>query len=1144
MKNKTVLMAISNRQVEEALIPLLSQNNFTLLSTQTFNQAIASLSDNFPDIGLISPDLPGGEGIELHKKIRESNPFSLVIALLERWDSGRALSFIQSGAYQCLAEPVSPEVIISYINMASSVIDRRRVMIEELTKGETDTMFDNAPLAFQSLDANGDILRVNSTWLDILGYKENEVIKHNFTEFLFKEYVGKFISLFPLFLKIGKIDNVEMKLRKKDGNVIDVNYNCSAFYDAQGRFSHTYCIFQDVTSQKQAEAALRENEEKYRLFFENSLVGTYRTKIDGTIIDCSDSFAEMLGYESRDEVKKINAKELYFKNDDRWGFIADISEKNYLPNNELVLKKKTGEPLWIIESASLLRDQEGQIREIQGSMIDITERKRTEAELEAIFDMSLDMICVVDLNTATFLKINPSFTRILGYTEEELLGKPFLDFIHPDDVKSTIAVIDEELKKGKIVVNFINRYRCKDGSYKIFDWNSHPAPEEGKTYAIAHDITEQHRAEIALKESEERFKQLFNQLHNGAVICQTVDGGKNFIFKDANRAAQQGDFRRKEQVIGKLVTDIVPDFEKLGMLAAMQRVYRTGESEDLPIKIYQDGKIKRWVENHIYKLPSGEIAAIYQDTSLQRQAEAALRESQRELATLMGNLPGMAYRCRNDRDWTVHFVSEGCMELTGYKQIELIENRKVSYGSIIHTDDREKVWQEVQQALEAKQAFQMEYRILTADGKEKWVWEKGIGIFNEHGELQYLEGFITDITGRKTAEEERIKLEARVQQTQKMESLSLLAGGVAHDYNNLLQGIIGNAGLALMDLSPDSTAYESVEAIKRSAKHAAELTMQMLAFSGKGSFDVRAFDLSTLAKQMRQLITANISRKINLVYDLKENVPLIVADVTQIRQIVMNLVINASEAIVNKEGTITVSNGKMHCGKDCLSRIISKVDLAEGEYIYLSVKDDGCGIPPELIHKVVDPFFSTKFVGRGLGLAAVLGIVSEYKGGIIINSEKEKGSEFITIFPISQNNAAQIIEEKIKKVEWKGSGLVLLTDDEEAVRKVSERMLLKMGFQVLTAANGLEAVKIFKENQDKIRLVILDYTMPVLSGTEAYTHITNIKSDIPVILSSGYNEETAVNKSTSGKNLTFMQKPYEYQSLMEKIREVLEQNIE
>jgi len=757
--------------------------------------------------------------------------------------------------------------------------------------------------------------------------------------------------------------------------------------------------------------------------------------------------------------------------------------------------------------------------------------------------MSPDMICVADINTATFLKINPSFTRILGYTEQELLGRPFLDFIHVEDVQKTIDIIRRKLQKGEMVVNFINRYRCKDGTYKILDWNSHPVPEKGRTYAIAHDITDQKKAETALRESEERFKQLFNHMHNGVAIYEAVEGGKNFILKDMNQSGLKLGHIKKEELLGKTVTEIFPGIAKMGLLEVFRRVYKTGEAEDYPLKLYEDDRIKQWVENHVYKLPSGEIVAIYQDTSLQRQAEAALQESQRELATLIGNLPGMAYRCRNDKDWTTLFVSEGCLELTGYKQIDFINRKNIAYGDIIHKEDREQIWDEVQTALKEHRAFQTEYRIITADGREKWMWERGIGIFSDKGELLYLEGFVTDITERKKAEAERMKLEARVQQAQKMESLSLLAGGVAHDYNNLLQGILGNAGLALMELPPGSPAIESVEAIKRSAQHAAELTRQMLAFSGKGSFNIRAFDLSLLIKQMKQLIVANIPRKINLIFDLKEGLPSVEADVTQIRQIVMNLVTNASEAIGDKAGEITISTAEKQCERDYLSRALSKIELKAGKYILLSVKDNGCGIPQELIPKVVDPFFSTKFTGRGLGLAAVLGIVSEYKGGIIVESEPGIGSEFTTILPISGKQLERRLETKSKELDWQGSGLVLLVDDEDAVRKVTEKMLIKIGFEVITAKNGLEAVKVFKENKDKLQLVILDYTMPVLGGMEAYLHITNIKKDVPIILSSGYNEETATQKFPSNRQLAFLQKPYEFQTLLKKVKELLDKAV-
>ena len=307
---------------------------------------------------------------------------------------------------------------------------------------------------------------------------------------------------------------------------------------------------------------------------------------------------------------------------------------------------------------------------------------------------------------------------------------------------------------------------------------------------------------------------------------------------------------------------------------------------------------------------------------------------------------------------------------------------------------------------------------------------------------------IVDISERKRAEEERKRHEVQMQHSQKLESLGVLAGGIAHDFNNLLVGILGNAGLALMELAPESPVRRTVQNIEVAALQTAELTKQLLAYSGKGKFHVQPLNLSRLVEEITHLLKFSISKKAVLRTRLASDLPTIEADASQIQQVIMNLIINASEALGDKVGDIIASTGVVRADRAYLADTLLDDHLPEGRYVYLEVTDTGCGMDKETRSRIFDPFFTTKFTGRGLGLAATLGIVRGHNGAIRLYSEPGQGTAFKVIFPSSEQAASAIEQSPEALEEWHGAGTILIVDDEEGVRFVASKALEKAGFTV------------------------------------------------------------------------------------------------
>ncbi len=407
--------------------------------------------------------------------------------------------------------------------------------------------------------------------------------------------------------------------------------------------------------------------------------------------------------------------------------------------------------------------------------------------------------------------------------------------------------------------------------------------------------------------------------------------------------------------------------------------------------------------------------------------------------------------------------------------------------------------------------------------------------------LRFAADVVMNLIERQRAEAERLALEAQVQQAQKLESLGILAGGVAHDFNNLLVGIVGNAELALQGLPPSSPVRSYLEELVKTANRAAGLTSQMLHYSGKGRFVLEDIDLRDQIHDLRELLNSSVSKKALIELDFAEDLPLISADVTQICQILMNLVINASEAIGEAQGRIRigVEAGVCERSRCCRDEIPGATRRPAAPCVILEVADDGCGMDEATRAKMFEPFFTTKFTGRGLGMAAVYGIIRGHEAGIEVNSTLGHGTIVRIHFRAKGELAAAKQGAEQPTEHWRGAGTILLVDDEDVVREVASELLKELGFSVVTASDGVDAVVLFRERHGEIACVILDLTMPRMSGEEAYREIRKTSADVPVILSSGYGEQHSTRRFGEEGLAGFLRKPYQLTTLIDTLRTAL-----
>lgn len=517
------------------------------------------------------------------------------------------------------------------------------------------------------------------------------------------------------------------------------------------------------------------------------------------------------------------------------------------------------------------------------------------------------------------------------------------------------------------------------------------------------------RLRTAVHETETRFRELFDHMTGGVAVYEAVRGGEDFVIRDMNRAGERICGVERKKVLGECVTIAFPSVKQFGLFEVLQRVWRTGRPEQHPATHYSDTRSSFWANNYVYRLPTGEVVAMFDD-----------------------------------------------------------------------------------------------------------------------------------VTERERAEQQRRALEAQVQHAQKLESLGILAGGIAHDFNNLLMGILGNADLALNDTSLASKARRHLKEIETTSRHAADLCRQMLTYSGKSRISVQPVDLSELVRDMVSLLKISISKKSDLHCSFGKDLPPIEGDATQLRQVIMNLITNASDAIGDKEGTITIGTRSLECSRPYLDTTYLNENLAEGTYVCLDVSDSGCGMDPETQDRIFDPFYTTKSTGRGLGLAVVIGIVRGHRGAIKVYSEPGKGTSFRVLFPASKRFVEPRERDLAPEAEWRGSGCILVVDDDGVIRNLAKSMLERGGFTVLTAVDGEDALRVFREHHEEVSLVLLDMTMPRMNGEETFRELTRIRADIPVIISSGYGEQETMGQFREKGIAGFIQKPYQTRDLMRVLRGILE----
>jgi len=612
------------------------------------------------------------------------------------------------------------------------------------------------------------------------------------------------------------------------------------------------------------------------------------------------------------------------------------------------------------------------------------------------------------------------------------------------------------------------------------------------------------------------------------VLEEGLEGEDQLIMAAANPASTLLTGVPSEDIVGRTIDECFPGLREKGIPALFIEVCRSGRTRRFSDFEYGDDRVlnRAW-SFMVFPLPDQSVGVAFEDITERKLAEEALRDSELRFRALFEATNDAVFTL--DLDGTISTVNDRAAALSCYQKDELAG---LPYLTLIPSALRAES-QRVLSALVAGEVLPLfESAFLRKDGAQVEVEVSAALVRDEGGRPSHLQCVIRDITERKSAE-------SALQQTQKLESLGVMAGGIAHDFNNLLTGILGNAMLALEDLPHDQEARAKVAEIERAALRASELTNEMLAYAGKAQVAVAPLDLNGVVQEMSRFLETVLSKQTVVEYRFSDNLPAVLGDSTQIRQVIMNLITNASEALGDHGGTVSVETRIEEVHEETPTADYVGGDLVPGSYIALSVTDTGCGMDEATLPRIFDPFFTTKFAGRGLGLAAAIGIVRSHGGALSVESEPGKGTVFTVFLPSTGEPSVEAGGDVGPSTAWRGSGTVLVVDDERGVREVLDGMLSLAGFTVIAVASGPEAIEVVREYGNEIRLVLLDLTMREMNGDEVFHIVHGMQPDLPVILLSGYAADDTTKRFSTIGLAGFVHKPFSWDDLIGVLQRVL-----
>lgn len=998
--------------------------------------------------------------------------------------------------------------------------------------GENEAFIRNM-LAFNPLPVmlccieDGVLLLVNEAFCKLSGYSNNDVQGSTIDDILLG---GPQIRrrLVERLRGDGRINGFALQLRSKTGIVCDCQLSAAMIPFAEK--SCMLAVANAVDPPQPGQCAFHQVTDRFGTILENISEGYYEVDLKGNFTFFNNAIINIIGY-SREELMGMNYRAYTVAEDAK--IVANVFSEVFSSGStgkiiDYAITRKNGDRAVVEASASLLRDAGGKPAGFFGILRDRTRQKKAECALRQseesyrqLLELAPDAITVTRIADGRYMQVNAAFCKRTGYTPEEVIGRTVDElniYFDPADRK---RVVDVLRRHGRLEGMGI-KFRSKSGDVLDTLISARPFKfrDEDCLLSMSTNIASLREVQSALSRSEAKYRQILETMEEG---YYEIDLQGNFTYFNESIRKLHG--YSPEELMGMNYKRYLHPEQAEENRRAFVKIYYT----DQPVKISdyeiirKDGTV-RYTELSSYPLKDDEgqtigFWGISRDRTEQKQAEMALHKSEEQYRLLVENASDGIYIIQ---DGKIRFSNPKTTAITGYCRRDLAE---MDFADLVHPDDKPLYEKHQNKVGEDHVPEVFSFCIMNKENETLWVDLSVIRITWEGREATL--NFLRDITLQK-------KMEALLFQSRKMEAVGTLAGGIAHDFNNLLMGIQGNTSLALLDIRRDNPLYDTLKNIEQYVRAGANLTKQLLGTARGGKYEVRPTDLNGVVETSAELF-GRTRKEIAIHKKLARTPWAVEVDRGQIEQVLLNLYVNAWHAMP-EGGELYIETRNVVLDEF----YVQPYNVQPGKYVKTSITDSGVGIDPKDLKRVFDPFFTTKGMrrGTGLGLASAYGIISNHGGIIAVYSEKGSGTTFNIYLPASDK---RVVDHLDTTAEIRiGKETILFVDDEEGILEVGKLILQKLGYTVMTAKSGAEAVALYAQRKQAVDLVLLDMIMPGLSGSETFDELKSLQPDVKVVLSSGYSINGQAKDILDRGCRGFIQKPFSMQDLSLKLRQVLD----
>jgi len=985
-------------------------------------------------------------------------------------------------------------------------------------------------LAIVTLDESHRVIACNRKFEELFQFEESKITGKNLDEVVAgHQYLMEAMSYTKETMN-GRAIHGSGARQRKDGSTVDVEFiGVPVLID--GNIVGAYGIYQDISDRKRVEDALRESETRYKELADSLPQVVFETDERGGLTFANRYAFDLFGY-TRDEFEKgLNGFEMLAPEDRdraRENF-ASVLRGEHLGGVEYSAQRKNGSTFPIeIYSSPIVR--ENTVVGLRGIIVELTERKRTEEALResetkysALVENSKDGIIMIQDGVLIF--INEASTELVGYSPEEMIGSSFVKYAAPKYRDLVVRRYAERMEGREVPSIYEIELLRKDGTRVPVELNAMHIDFGGKPtdLAFVRDISERKQAEM---EVEKRQVYLESVLYNAPEAIVTLDAMNQVL--EWNPGAEQIFGYTRREVVGKNIDDLIADPEAYKEATALTRKALSGRKippretvrhrkDGTPVPVILAAS-PILIDDDLHG-----VVAVYSDITGRKLAEEALRESEERFRILVEESPfGVSIIGKDGR---YRYLNPTFRAIFGYDLKDIPNGKQWFSKAFPDQESRNEAisaWIDDLKGVTPGESRPQTFTVTCKDGSEKTIHFRPVTMKTGDQFVIY-----EDVTERK-------QLEEQLHLAQRMEALGTLAGGIAHNFNNLLTGIMGNASLMLLDTDPTHPHHERLKAIEKLVESGSKLTRQLLGYARKGQYEVKPLNINHVVRETSDTFDAT-RRDIRIHRHLAEDLHGVHADQGQIEQVLWNLYVNAADAMTDGGDLFIETRNLSH------DELRGKpYTVKPGTYVLITVRDTGSGMEKKIMERIFEPFFTTKGFARGtgLGLASVYGMVKAHGGYIDVDSRRNKGTTFSIYLPASPQEApdSPATSEKLER----GQGIILLVDDEAMVLDVSQEILEMLGYTVIPARSGKEALELYRAHRDDIDMVILDLIMPDMGGGETYDQLRELNPKVKVLLSSGYSIDGQASQILERGCDGFIQKPFEMSELSQRIREILD----